>query len=95
MNRLIPIRALMRAAGVDGVKALHILTQLEQQGLTIYKKKEMKNGRRPNSSTPMTPALAKQIRHYFAAHPDATQQEIANVFNVNSGRVNEALEGWH
>jgi len=53
----------------------------------------MKNGRRPNASTPMTPQLRRAIRIYFARNPEATQQEIANLFNVNSGRVNEALEG--
>jgi hypothetical protein len=87
------ITALAKAAGVNAVRALHILTQLEAQGLTVYKKKVMKNGRRPNASTPMTPQLRRAIRIYFARNPEATQQEIANLFNVNSGRVNEALEG--
>lgn len=88
------LAALMQAAGVDAVRALHILTQLEAQGWTVYRKKVMRNGRRPNSSQPLTPAVAKAIRRYFAHNPDATQQQIANLFNVNSGRVNEVLNKW-
>jgi len=43
-------------------------------------------------SQPLTPELAAAIRKYFYANPDATEQEIANEFNVNIGRVNEALD---
>ena len=70
-----------------------LLNKLEYMGLTIYKKKVIENHRRPNVSETMTPELAQQIRDYFAAHPDIPQHEIARVFNVNSGRVNEALKG--
>jgi hypothetical protein len=40
----------------------------------------------------MSPELAKAIRIYHGVYPDTTQQEIANKFNVNIGRVNEALK---
>lgn len=85
--------ALMEAGGLDFTTARKIITKLEAQGLTIYKKKVQKNARRPSASQPMTPQLAKAIRAYFLAYPLATQQEVANVFSVNIGRVNEALEG--
>lgn len=87
------VRALMATGQFDLAGATRLLIQLEQNGYTVYRKKQFKNGRRPNVSQPLTPKLAKQIRKYFIANPDATQQEIANTFNVNIGRVNEALEG--
>lgn len=85
------IFALMEAGSLDLNTATQIVAKLEAQGLTIYKKKVSKNGRRPTTSQPMTPAIAKAIRAYYSAYPDATQQEIANKFNVNIGRVNEVL----
>ena len=39
----------------------------------------------------MTPELRKAIRTHYEADPEVTQQEIANMFNVNIGRVNEVL----
>ena len=87
-----PTEALMRAANVGPAEARCILHNLHEMGLTIYKKKVAKNGRRAAVSQPLTPKLALDIRKYFYTHPDATQQEIANVFNVNIGRVNEALD---
>jgi len=87
-----PVKALMRAARVGPAEARCILSNLHEMGLTIYKKKVAKNGRRATVSQPLTPKLALDIVEYFYAHPDATQQEIANVFNVNIGRVNEALD---
>jgi hypothetical protein len=85
--------ALMRAACVGPAEAQCILDNLHEMGLTIYKKKVAKNGRRAAVSQPLTPKLALEIRKCFETHPDATQQEIANMFNVNIGRVNEALSG--
>jgi len=85
------IFALMEAGSLDLNTATKIVAKLEAQGMTIYKKKVSKNGRRPTTSQPMTPAIATAIRAYYSAYPDATQQEIANKFNVNIGRVNEVL----
>lgn len=86
------IEALMRAANIGPAEAKCILSNLHKVGLTIYKKKVPKHGRRAAVSQPLTPKLALDIRKYFYTHPDATQQEIANTFNVNIGRVNEALD---
>ncbi len=85
------IFALMEAGGFDFTTATQIVAKLEAQGLTIYKKKVYKNGRRPTTSQSLTPTLARAIRDYWDMNPEATQQEVANVFNVNIGRVSEAL----
>jgi hypothetical protein len=71
--------------------ATDFLHKLEQFGHTVYKKKVFANGRRPNSSQPITPEISQAIRAYYAKNSDVTQQQIANHFNVNSGRVAEAL----
>jgi hypothetical protein len=89
------VDALLSAGINDPHQARLMLDKLESAGLTIYKKKVFTNGRRPNSSQTMTPELAKKIRAFFRANPTASQQQIANIFNVNSGRVNEALQGAH
>lgn len=83
--------ALSKAAGVSIPSARKIIERLEQSGMTIYKKKISKNERRPASSQTMTEELAQEIIQYFEGNPEATQQQIANKFNVNIGRVNEVL----
>jgi len=45
----------------------------------------------PRKLPRLTPELAASIRDYAAAAPAASQLEIANRFNVNPGRVSEAL----
>lgn len=85
------IYALMEAADLTFDDAQDALQRLEANGLTIYKKKVFKNGKRPVASRAVTPEINEAIRAYFTAYPKATQQHIANVFNVNIGRVNEAL----
>ena len=49
--------------------------------------------RAPANSTKMTPELYEEIREYAEANPDMSHQEIAVVFNVNHGRVSEAISG--
>jgi hypothetical protein len=49
--------------------------------------------RAPASSTPMTPELAEEIKEYAEANPGMPYQDIAVVFNVNLGRVSEAIKG--
>ena len=44
-------------------------------------------------SQPMTPLLAMAIRTYVYRHPEKTQAAIAAAFNVNPGRISEALRG--
>jgi hypothetical protein len=45
------------------------------------------------SSTNMTPELYEEIKEYADANPGMSHQEIAVVFNVNHGRVSEAISG--
>jgi hypothetical protein len=49
--------------------------------------------RAPANSTKMTPELAEEIREYAEANPGMAHQDIAVVFNVNHGRVSEAIMG--
>ena len=50
--------------------------------------------RAPNNSEPMTAELAEQIVTYATGNPDASIAEIGATYNVNPGRVSEALRGW-
>lgn len=47
----------------------------------------------PVSSDAMTPAMAAAIRQVYEANPEMSAQEIADIFNVNQGRVSEAIAG--
>ena len=49
--------------------------------------------RAPNVSKPMTDDLAHEIREFARSNPAMTQAEIGRVFNVNPGRVSEAIRG--
>ncbi|RVA09405.1 hypothetical protein EN932_22800 [Mesorhizobium sp. M7A.F.Ca.US.002.01.1.1] len=44
-------------------------------------------------SAPMTAELAERIRKFAQAAPHLAQTEIAKAFQVNPGRVSEALAG--
>ena len=46
--------------------------------------------RAKTKSQKMTPELAQEIREYAEKHPDLHDQEIADIFDVNHGRVSEA-----
>ena len=50
-------------------------------------------GRTSVKSVPMTPEMARLIKRYATRYPDDSHQQIATVFNVNPGRVSEALAG--
>ena len=56
-------------------------------------KRRFSGPRAPASSTRMTPELAEEIREYADANPNMSHQAIAEVFNVNHGRVSEAIKG--
>lgn len=47
--------------------------------------------RSPPRSAVFTPEMAEDIRAYARKNPQASQQEIASYFGVNSGRVSEAV----
>lgn len=42
-------------------------------------------------SRPMTPKLGREIRAHARANPDHSHQQIGEVFQINTGRVSEAL----
>jgi hypothetical protein len=56
-------------------------------------KRRFSGPRAPAASTPITPELYEEIREYAEANPGMSQQEIAVIFNVNHGRVSEAIKG--
>jgi predicted XRE-type DNA-binding protein len=41
----------------------------------------------------MTPELYEEIREFAEANPTTSQQDVAAIFNVNHGRVSEAING--
>jgi len=47
----------------------------------------------PVTSMKMTPYLVRRIKAYAGENPSASYKAIANHFNVNQGRVSEALSG--
>ena len=49
--------------------------------------------RSPNRSRVVDEGLAGRIRVYALEHPYASQQDIAEHFGTNHGRVSEALHG--
>lgn len=84
-SRTIPeVRERLREiADERGIEELHELAD------EMYRKSAKK--RAPVRSPKLTPEMAEEIRRYAADHPDAHQQDIAEHFRVNHGRISEAL----
>lgn len=69
----------------------HNLPELADLAEAMYRRTAT---RRASVRSPrVTPEMAEEIRQYAAANPDLHQQDIANHFGVNVGRVSEALHG--
>lgn len=67
---------------------------LRDRIITLTKEMRRRSGpRRPIQSATITPALIAQIRAYYTANRHLTQAAIARHFNVNPGRVSEAIKG--
>jgi hypothetical protein len=49
--------------------------------------------RGPRSARPMSEQLADEIRAFKREHPGMSQVAISRRFNVNQGRISEALKG--
>ncbi len=62
------------------------LSELADQ---LYRRQPEK--RAPRRSPTVTADMAEEIRQYAEENPDAHQQDIAEHFQVNHGRVSEAL----
>lgn len=76
---------LRKLADEHGIDELHDLAD------QMYRKSAGRK-RAPMRSPKLTPELAEDIREYAAANPNAHQQDIAEHFGVNHGRVSEALD---
>lgn len=84
-KRSIPeIRVRLRElADKHGIPELHELANETYRNSPVRKAS--------NKSVHLTPQLAADIRHYAAQNPTLHQRHIADRFNVNPGRVSEAL----
>lgn len=88
-QRLMALSEELRADGKDGYAA-----EVDQIIGMMYCK-SIKRVKSERTSTPMTPALARQILNYMQDSPETSTREAAEHFNVNQGRVTEVLEGKH
>jgi hypothetical protein len=68
----------------------HNMDELRELADEMYRNPPAK-ARAPVRSPKLTPELAQEIRDYARANPRAHQQDIAEHFGVNHGRVSEAL----
>ena len=69
----------------------HDMPELAELAGQMYRQS---SGRKASVRSPkLTPELAAEIRDYAAASPYAHQQDIAEHFGVNHGRVSEAING--
>ncbi|WP_156360938.1 hypothetical protein [Sphingomonas sp. Leaf257] len=84
-KRTIPeIRARLRQIADEyGLDELHDLAD------ETYRASPIK--RASNRSAALTPELAEEIRNFATRNPRLHQRDVAQRFNVNPGRVSEAL----
>jgi hypothetical protein len=68
---------------------VHDIDELREIADAMYRRTATR--RAQVRSPKVTPEMAEEIRQYAATHPDVHQQDIANHFGVNVGRVSEAL----
>lgn len=69
----------------------HDIDELLELADEIPRRNGSKRG--PVRSRKMTPELAEEIRIFVRENPNMRQFDVAKVFNVNQGRVSEALIG--
>ncbi|HYD12815.1 MAG TPA: hypothetical protein VEC11_08200 [Allosphingosinicella sp.] len=74
------LRELAEAHGID---------ELHEIADSMYRRTATR--RAQVRSPKVTAEMAEEIRQFAAANPDLHQQDIANHFGVNVGRVSEAL----
>lgn len=68
-----------------------IASEIAELSRHIARRSPMK--RAPRASAKVTAELRRQIREFAKTHPDWTQLRIGQKFNVNQGRVSEAMRG--
>ncbi|MBS1018113.1 hypothetical protein JK205_04065 [Gluconobacter cerinus] len=71
------------------MSAQHSLPELQDLAAELVRRSPTR--RAPRRSKKLTPKMAQDIRNYSTKNPDAHQQDIAEHFRVNHGRVAEAL----
>ena len=69
----------------------HKIPELSDLADQMYR--EQYGNRAPIQNDKFTEDTAEKIRNYKKDNPTAQHQDIAEVFNVNIGRVSEALSG--
>jgi hypothetical protein len=84
--------AVLNTNNLDRAKS-EMLQALLDHGFSVYPTRASPTRRAAVKATRMTPTLARRIRRYAAHHPDKSQREIGVVFNVDGGRVSEAVRG--
>lgn len=65
---------------------------IEKALLLMYREKH-KDYKAPRKSNPITPERRDAIKAYHDMKPTESTSKIAQVFNVNQGRVSEVLSG--
>lgn len=84
-KRTIPeIRARLRDLAIE-----HGIAELSEIADELYRNSPVTRAK--VKSAPLTPQLADEIRTYVQANPALHQREVAEHFNVNPGRISEAL----
>lgn len=86
-------RAALHAALLQGKTIeemhIHILDALQMMTRSRYKAVTARASLRI-----LNPALADRIRQHVRENAEQSVLEVARQFNVNPGRVSEALAGW-
>ncbi len=89
--RIPEIRAELGRIASSGAVSAAVARQLNKLAGELVRRKG--TPRAPAKSEPMTPELRRRVRAYKRRHPDASHTEIGRKYNVNPGRVSEALIG--
>lgn len=84
-KRTIPeVRVRLREIADEfGIEELHVLAD------EMHRNSPVKRARARSAA--LTPKLADEIRKYAKKNPRLHQRDIAQKFNVNPGRISEAL----
>ena len=69
-----------------------VRTRIEAAMQEMYRDYSLGRKARVQSS-PVTDEVKRLVRTYAKTYPDMTQQQIAQKFNINAGRVSEILTG--
>ena len=85
-QRLAQLSAELKADGKDGYAA-----EIDQI-IDMMHRKRIKRVRASTTSHKITPYLATEIELFCRRRPEISNQRVAEIFNVNQGRVTEILE---